>query len=248
MTDAATKTRALLLDIEGTVTPISFVHDILFPFARTHVKDYLIQHSTTAEVAKDTQALFREYSVDLEKREQPPPIENGVWSLDSIIAYVNWLIERDRKSSALKSLQGKIWEQGYRDGSLQAPLFADVVPHLGRLRRQGICIAIFSSGSVLAQKLLFAHTDAGDHCDLIDYYFDTQVGSKVSSSSYQEIAKRLQVLPAEVIFVSDVTNELAAARDAGMSTLLCLRPGNPPQSTAEQFQVIQSFSQILPAV
>jgi 2,3-diketo-5-methylthio-1-phosphopentane phosphatase len=116
------------------------------------------------------------------------------------------------------------------------------------LRRRGICISIFSSGSVLAQKLLFAHTDTGDHCDLIDYYFDTQVGSKVSSSSYQEIAKRLQVLPAEVIFVSDVTNELVAARDAGMSTLLCLRPGNPPQSTAEQFQVIQTFSQILPAV
>ncbi|HEX4900099.1 MAG TPA: hypothetical protein VFV61_06165, partial [Pyrinomonadaceae bacterium] len=93
MTDAATKTRALLLDIEGTVTPISFVHDILFPFARTHVRNYLIQHATTAEVEKDTQALFREYSIDQQKNEQLPQIDTGVWSIDSIIAYVNWLIE-----------------------------------------------------------------------------------------------------------------------------------------------------------
>ncbi len=106
-------------------------------------------------------------------------------------------------------------------------------------------IAIFSSGSVLAQKLLFAHTDTGDHTDLIDQYFDTGVGSKGSSSSYSEIARRLELLPVEIIFVSDVTNELAAARDAGMSTLLCLRPGNQPQFNAEQFQGIQSFSQIL---
>jgi len=248
MTDVATKTRAVLLDIEGTTTPISFVHDILFPFARDHARDYLTQNSQAPEVQADIVALFREHSLDRERGEQPPQIDKVASSIDTIVTYVNWLISRDRKSPALKSLQGKIWQQGYRDGGLKAPLFDDVVPHLGRLRRRGICISIFSSGSVLAQKLLFAHTDTGDHCDLIDYYFDTQVGSKVSSSSYQEIAKRLQVLPAEVIFVSDVTNELVAARDAGMSTLLCLRPGNPPQSTAEQFQVIQTFSQILPAV
>ena len=92
----------------------------------------------------------------------------GSSSIDAIVAYVNWLINRDRKSPALKSLQGKIWEQGYRDGTLKAPLFDDVVPNLRRLRSQGIRIAIFSSGSVLAQKLLFAHTDTGDHSDLID--------------------------------------------------------------------------------
>ena len=155
------------------------------------------------------------------------------------------MIKRDRKSPALKSLQGKIWEQGYRDGILKAPLFDDVVPNLKRLRNEGIRIAIFSSGSVLAQNLLFGHTDTGDHTGLIEHYFDTSVGSKVSSWSYGEIAAQLQLLPAEVIFVSDVANELAAARDAGMSTLLCLRPGNQPQSTAEQFQAIQSFSEIL---
>jgi len=244
MRDVATKTRAVLLDIEGTTTPISFVHDVLFPFARDHVRDYLIQHSKASEVQEDIAALLREHSLDQERGEQPPQIDKAT-SIDAIVVYVGWLINRDRKSPALKSLQGKIWEQGYRDGTLKAPLFDDVVPNLARLRRPGTSIAIFSSGSVLAQKLLFAHTDTGDHSDLIDQYFDTDVGSKVTSSSYSEIARRLDLLPVETIFASDVTAELAAARDAGMRTLLCLRPGNQPQSNAEQFQVIQSFSQIL---
>lgn len=245
MTVAATETRALLLDIEGTVTPISFVHDILFPFARTHARDYLIKHSMTAEVEEDTKALLREYSIDQDRGEQPPQMGNGVWSIASTIAYINWLIERDRKSPALKSLQGKIWEQGYRDGSLKAPLFDDVVPNLQRLRKEGIGISIFSSGSVLAQKLLFAHTETGDHTDFIDQYFDTEVGSKVESASYARIAQRLTLSPEEIIFVSDVTTELKAAREAGMATLLCVRPGNQPQSASEQFEVIHSFSEIL---
>ena len=244
MTDVATKTRAVLLDIEGTTTPISFVHDVLFPFSRDHVRDYLVQHSKATEVQEDIAALLRERSLDQERGEQPPQIDKAT-SIDAIVVYVDWLITRDRKSPALKSLQGKIWEQGYRDGTLKAPLFDDVVPNLGRLRRLGMSVAIFSSGSVLAQKLLFAHTDTGDHSDLIDQYFDTGVGSKVTPSSYSEIARRLDLLPVEIIFASDVTSELAAARDAGMPTLLCLRPGNQPQSNAEQFQVIQNSSQIL---
>ena len=245
MTVVATKTRAVLLDIEGTTTPISFVHDVLFPFARDHVRDYLIKNPAAPEVQEDIAALTREHSLDEARDEQPPQIDDGSSSIDAIVAYVNWLIERDRKSPALKSLQGKIWEQGYRDGSLKAPLFDDVVPNLSRLRRLGMSIAIFSSGSVLAQKLLFAHTETGDHTDLIDQYFDTEVGSKVESASYARIAQRLTLTPEDITFVSDVTNELRAAREAGMATLLCLRPGNQPQSTAEQFQVIQSFSQIL---
>ena len=107
-------------------------------------------------------------------------------------------------------------------------------------------IAIFSSGSVLAQKLLFEHTDTGDHTDLVDQYFDTAVGSKVSSASYSEIARRLELLPTEVIFVSDVTDELKAARETGMQTLLFVRPGNQPQSASNQFQVSHSFLEIPP--
>lgn len=244
MTEFVTRARALLLDIEGTVTPISFVHDILFPFARTHVRDYLVNHSNAAEVQQDIAALRREYSMAKETGEQPPRFDGADWSISAIVAYVNWLIDRDRKSPGLKSLQGKIWEQGYREGILKAPLFIDVVPNLERLRRQGIVVAIFSSGSVLAQKLLFAHTETGDHTDLIEQYFDTGVGSKVNSASYSEIARRLELQPQEIMFVSDVTSELEAARDAGMAMLLCLRPGNQPQSASEQFKKIHNFSEI----
>ena len=247
MTSVAAKTRAVLLDIEGTTTPISFVHDILFPFARDHVRDFLIQNSGAPEVQEDIAALSREYSLDQAGGEQPPQIDKASLSIDAAVAYVNWLIDRDRKSPALKSLQGKIWEQGYRNGSLKAPLFDDVVPNLERLRKAGIGAAIFSSGSVLAQKLLFAHTETGNHTDLLDQYFDTAVGSKVESASYAGIAQRLLFSAAEIVFVSDVTNELKAAREAGMATLLCVRPGNQPQSASEQFEVIHSFSEILPA-
>jgi enolase-phosphatase E1 len=238
------KTRALLLDIEGTVTPISFVHDILFPFARAHVREYLVQHINTAEVQEDIAALRREYANAQETGEQPPKLEPGSWSIDEIVAYVNWLIDRDRKSPALKSLQGKIWEQGYRERTLKAPLFSDVMPNIQRLRNARIGIAIFSSGSVLAQKLLFSHTETGDHTDLIDAYFDTGVGSKVDSESYRKIARQLELLPQEIIFVSDVTSELTAAREAGMTTFLCVRPGNQTQSASDQFNVIHDFSEI----
>jgi enolase-phosphatase E1 len=241
--EGPTKKRVLLLDIEGTVTPISFVHDILFPFARSHVKEFLIQHSTEAEVQTDIAAIVREHSVDVEKGENPPDV--AAESIDSLVSYVNWLIDRDRKSSALKSLQGKIWEQGYCDGSLKAPLFEDVVPNLRRLRANQLSVAIFSSGSVFAQKLLFAHTETGDHTDLIDEYFDTGVGSKGDAESYRKIAGHLKVSPEKTIFVSDVVSELKAASKIGMVTLLCVRPANPPQLDSERFRPIETFSEIL---
>jgi len=242
--EGPTNRGVLLLDIEGTVTPISFVHDILFPFARHHVKEFLIQHSAEAAVQTDIRALVREHSVDVEKGENP--VDVVAESIDSVVTYVNWLIDRDRKSSALKSLQGKIWEQGYRDGSLKAPLFDDVVPNLRRLRASELSVAIFSSGSVFAQKLLFAHTETGDHTDLIDAYFDTGVGRKIDSESYQRIADRLEVQPERMIFVSDVVNELKAAHQTGMATLLCVRPANPPQPESDRFQAIETFSEIRP--
>lgn len=244
MTTSAPKTRALLLDIEGTITPISFVHEVLFPFARHHVRDFLIAHAEETEVQKDIEALASEHSHDQKRGAQPPPLDNGI---DELVAYVHWLIDRDRKSPALKSIQGKIWEQGYREGTLKAPLFDDVVPNLRRLRQKGLRTSIFSSGSVLAQKLLFAHTETGDQTDLIDEYFDTGVGSKVDPGSYRKIARCVDLPPKGILFVSDVTSELEAARDAGMSVFLCVRPGNQSQPDSEMFRVIHSFSDILPA-
>jgi enolase-phosphatase E1 len=157
---------------------------------------------------------------------------------------VNWLIDRDRKSTGLKSLQGKIWKQGYSDGTLKAQLFADVRPALERWRRAGLKISIFSSGSSLAQKLLFAHTEAGDLTRFIDNYFDTTVGSKTDAASYRQIASALSLPAQEILFISDVVPELEAAGAAGMRTLLCVRPGNDSQHLAERYPQIRDFDEI----
>ena len=239
--------RAVLLDIEGTTTPIAFVHEVLFAYARSQVRKYLLEHSGSAEVVADFARLREEHTVDLKQNLQPPPLvaAPGDAEIDSIVAYVNWVIDRDRKSTGLKSLQGKIWKQGYFDGTLKSQIFADVAPALERWHSAGLKISIFSSGSALAQKLLFAHTEAGDLTGFISNYFDTTVGSKTDVQSYRQVAAALDRPASEVLFISDVVAELAAASGAGMKTLLCVRPGNQPQSFPARHQIIQSFDEIL---
>jgi enolase-phosphatase E1 len=237
--------RAILLDIEGTTTPIAFVHEVLFAYARSQVRNFLADQLGSAELAADLARLRDEHAVDTKQNLRPPALVAGPRDaeIDSIVAYVNWLIDRDRKSPALKSLQGKIWKQGYLDGTLKAELFADVAPALERWRRAGLKISIFSSGSTLAQKLLFAHTEAGDLTGLVDKYFDTTVGSKTDVESYRQIAAALGLTASKVLFISDVVGELDAASAAGMQTLLCVRPGNHAQSLADRYQIIQSFDE-----
>jgi enolase-phosphatase E1 len=220
-------TRAFLLDIEGTTTPISFVHDVLFPYARQHFKTFL-DHN---DVTDDLDRLSEEHAGDVEA---PPLIE----------PYIYWLMDHDRKSPALKSLQGKIWERGYRDGSLLATVFDDVPRAFERWSEAGQSVNIFSSGSVLAQKLLFRHTNAGDLTKYLTEYFDTGVGKKTERSSYDKIAVKLQLKSNEIHFVSDVVAELDAAAEAGMKTSLCVRPGNSPQDELKSHPVIKDFSEI----
>ncbi|HEY3279798.1 MAG TPA: acireductone synthase, partial [Gemmatimonadales bacterium] len=152
---ALTNVRAILLDIEGTTTPIEFVHQILFPYARARVQSFLEQHATDPDVQADVARLHEEYAAESPREAGLPP-----WSA---VDYVHWLMDRDRKSTGLKSLQGKIWEAGYRAGELRgrAEVYPDVAPALARWRAQGRDIAIFSSGSVPAQRNLFANTTAG---------------------------------------------------------------------------------------
>jgi enolase-phosphatase E1 len=153
------------------------------------------------------------------------------------------LIDHDRKSTGLKSLQGKIWAQGYREGDLRGEVFPDVPPALERWHRQGIDVAIFSSGSVQAQRNLFASTSAGDLTRLIRAYFDTTTGPKAVSHSYATIAAALGRSPADVLFLSDVATELDAARAAGMRTALCVRaPGSAPPAGAHP--VFHAFDQL----
>lgn len=223
--------RAILLDIEGTTTPIAFVHEVLFSYARDHAKEFLSSNADAEDIAR----LRQEHAADVNNGEQPP---------EELAAYVEWLIARDRKSTGLKSLQGKIWRQGYLDGTLKSQVYEDVAPAFARWRARGMSINIFSSGSVLAQQLLFAHTDAGDLTKFIDQYFDTNVGKKGEAASYRKIADALNLSPSEVMFISDVVTELEAAHHAGMQVLLSIRPGNPPQKSAEKYQAIHNFQDI----
>ena len=235
--------RAILLDIEGTTTPIAFVHEVLFSYARTHARDFLRANFDTTEVSADVALLYEDHAEDVSKGRQPPALDEES-SVDAIAAYVDWLIGHDRKSTGLKSLQGKIWRQGYVDGSLKSQVYADVAPALERWRAQGLSINIFSSGSVLAQQLLFTYTDAGDLTEFIDNYFDTGVGKKGEAESYRHIADALNLRADEVLFISDVIEELDAATEAGMQTRLSIRPGNPPQSNADRYQAIHTFDEI----
>src|SRR5215510_15476261 len=195
---SAGSVQGILLDIEGTTTPIHFVYQVLFPFARAHLKDYLRHNAASEELQRDLSMLRAEHHKDMEQALAPPE-----WDPDaqtkSVVRYVCWLMDRDRKSTGLKSLQGKIWQQGYLDGSLKAEIFGDVPAALDRWQRAGLKICIFSSGSVLAQRLLFAHTVAGDLTGYLEGYFDTTTGPKTEGESYRHIALALQLRPHEVL-------------------------------------------------
>jgi len=239
--------RAILLDIEGTTTPLEFVYKTLFPYARSHVRQFLGRHLASSEVRADITGLRDEHLQDTRQGFNPPLFRQDApeQELESVVSYFEWLVERDRKSMPLKSLQGKIWEEGYRSGELRGEVFDDVPRALARWQEQKKNTCIFSSGSVLAQKLLFAHTTAGDLTRHISHYFDTTTGSKTDTKSYQEIANVLHRLPSEVVFISDVTTELDAAKSAGMQTLLCVRPGNRPQP-ASTYVLIRTLDDVFP--
>ncbi len=219
--------QVILLDIEGTTTPIEFVSEVLFPFARKHVKAFLQKHRSIEKVRADLQGLWRQHQADISQNLAPPPWQGGLSDreLESIVGYVHWLIDQDRKATALKSLQGKIWQAGYQSGDLQGQVYADVPPAFKRWVHQKKDICIFSSGSVLAQKLIFESTAAGDLTQSIRAYFDTTSGAKGEMESYRRIAAELNLPPSKIVFVSDVIRELDAARSAQMQTLLCVRPG-----------------------
>jgi len=220
-------TKGILLDIEGTTTPITFVYDVLFPFARQHAVEHLGD--------EEQLALKAEYDADLAASQTPPAWASGA------LNYVYWLMDQDRKSTALKSLQGKIWQEGYRRGDLHGAVFPDVPVALERWHAAGLDIRIYSSGSILAQKLLFSTTPFGDLTRFMKGYFDTTTGPKAEPSSYEKIATAFSLPPAEIVFVSDVTRELDAAAAAGLQVVLSIRAGNPPQPP-NSYRSIASFA------
>ena len=241
--------RAILLDIEGTTTPIDFVFKTLFPFANARLEDFLRSHVQDAEIA----ALLEELRTSHQGHRGD--VTNGAlaWAdgtneekIASGSRYLYWLIARDSKITPLKTLQGKIWEEGFRSGELKGEVYPDVARAFARWKAQGRRIAIFSSGSVLAQKLLFSHSTAGDLSAFLDGYFDTTAGSKREGESYKKIARAIGVQPQGILFVSDVGEELDAAQAAGMKTAHSLRPGIPALEDLRHRE-IRSFDEILPA-
>ncbi len=237
--------RILLLDIEGTTTPVEFVYEVLFPFARDHLGEFL-QDSWQEEETQEAVALLRTDHLEDLGQHQPPPS----WREDppdqhrlSVENYATWLMTQDRKSTGLKALQGKIWERGYRLGQLRGELYPDVISAFERWARLGKDICIFSSGSILAQQLLFSHTRYGNLKHFIRRHFDTTTGPKKEAGSYQLIAAELKAAPAAIAFVSDVVAELDAAKLCGMSTVLCLRPGlTLPENLGHPY--IETFDEI----
>jgi enolase-phosphatase E1 len=228
---------ALLLDIEGTTTPVSFVYDTLFPYARRHALSFLRARWEEPGVREDLARLREERARE--------PAQAPAWREDpeAVAACVHWLMDRDRKSTGLKSLQGRIWEAGFRSGELRGAVYQDVPRALARWRAQGRRLAIFSSGSVLAQKLHFSHSTGGDLTVHLEAYFDTTAGPKREPGSYARIAARLALQSSAVLFLSDLAEELDAARAAGMGTALVAREGG---GGAGPDRVVRSFDEVFP--
>jgi enolase-phosphatase E1 len=229
----------VLLDVEGTTTPVDFVTRVLFPYAHARVEPFLTQHASEPEVAKDMADLREEHAREVEAGHKPP---GGADSPAALAVYARWLMDQDRKTTPLKSLQGKIWAEGYRAGELTGQVYEDVPRAFKRWTEAGQKVAIFSSGSVLAQKLIFANTQYGDLTPYLSAYFDTTTGPKVGADSYVRIAASLGHAPAEVLFVSDAFVELQAAHKAGLETALAVRSETLP--TSEAHRPVLSFDDL----
>jgi enolase-phosphatase E1 len=238
---------AILLDIEGTTTPIEFVYEVLFPFAYQHARDFIWQYRKSADLLADVAGLNLEYLADSECGGETPTWRDDSdesW-LESVTAYVHWQMQQDRKSTALKSLQGKIWEAGYLSGRLLGQVYPDVPAAFARWFQQEKRIYIYSSGSILAQKLLFAHSSDGDLSGYINDYFDTTTGAKTAHTSYYAISEKVALPAREILFLSDVIAELDAARDADMLTTLCVRPGTTEVEPSTH-PVVQTLAVVFP--
>ncbi len=209
--------RAILVDIEGTTSSIRFVHDVLFPYARQRLPAFVVTHGDRPEVQHWLHEAARE--AGLVAAEQQEMID----------LLVGW-IDADRKSTALKALQGMIWEEGYRSGEFRAHVYDDAVARLREWHARGIPMYVYSSGSVAAQKLFFSHSEAGDLEPLFSGHFDTETGAKRETGSYRRIAEAIGVPAREILFLSDIVEELDAAAAAGLrTTLLARAPGRCPQ-------------------
>jgi len=203
--------KAVLNDIEGTTSSLTFVKDVLFPYARLRMADFVGTHGDEEEVRR----LLNEVSIEAGR---------NLSDTQAVDQLVQW-IDQDRKITPLKVLQGLIWEEGFRRGEFVGHVYEDAALKLREWHESGIRLYIYSSGSVHAQKLLFSHTDQGDLTPLFSGYFDTRVGAKQDVESYRRIAGEIGLVPGSILFLSDIGSELDAAQEAGMATGWLVREG-----------------------
>ncbi|MBS3955479.1 MAG: acireductone synthase [Methylomicrobium sp.] len=204
--------KAIVTDIEGTTSSLSFVKEVLFPYSRQHLADFVRGHADEPDVKNilaDTEQLLGK-KTDI----------NGL-----IDQFISW-IDQDQKITPLKSLQGLIWEHGYQTGDFKGHLYEDAQQCLTAWKERGIALYVYSSGSVYAQKLLFGHTGYGDLTPLFSGYFDTQIGGKKEQDSYTAIADQIGLPPLDILFLSDIKEELDASKAAGFKTTWLVREGN----------------------
>lgn len=220
--------KAIITDIEGTTSSILFVKDVLFPYARANLADYVRSHADDPQVKILLEDVGKEVGDSL--------------STGQIIDQLIQWLDEDKKATPLKSLQGLIWEDGYRQGDFKGHLYPDAASNLKAWRDQGLDLYVYSSGSVYAQKLLFAHTEYGDLTPLFSGYFDTHIGGKKEQQSYDNIAAQLAIPAKQLLFLSDIKEELDAAKAAGFETIWLVRDSTPdPQAEHRQ---VNSFDQI----
>jgi enolase-phosphatase E1 len=224
--------RAVLVDIEGTTSTIAFVHEVLFPYADEHLDAYVAAHREDPDVA---QALID--AAQLAGLE--PDVDDA-----TVLAHLHAWIAEDRKATPLKTLQGLIWAEGYAENGLRGHVYPDAAAGLRRWHDAGLALYVYSSGSVEAQRVLFANSVHGDLTPLFSGNFDTAVGSKRASASYSVIADVIGFAPGDVVFLSDVDAELDAARRAGMQTMRLLRPADTPAGATTAHPSAVSFDEL----
>ncbi|MDH5655505.1 MAG: acireductone synthase [Spirochaetia bacterium] len=221
--------RAVLTDIEGTTSSLSFVKDVLFPYARKHIAEFVQKHYENPSIQPSLSEIRKETGKDLNQKE-------------IIETLISW-IDQDRKITPLKTLQGILWEEGYKNRDFFGHIYEDAKENLEKWKNENLLLYVYSSGSVYAQKLLFANTEFGDLTWLFSGHFDTTSGQKKDSSSYNAIASSTGLEPETILFLSDIREELAAASQAGMRVCLLAREGIPDP----EFHTVQSFNEIHPS-
>lgn len=226
-----TQPKFILTDIEGTTTSVSFVYEVLFPYFRENIhKTIELQHLKSVQ---DVFSQTIEWVKDTENRTISTPSE--------IIEVLNQWSQEDKKITPLKTLQGILWEEAYTSGTIQGHVYDDVAPALKRWKEKGIQLGVFSSGSIAAQKLIFGYSVAGDLTPYFSAYFDTSTGGKREAATYQLIAEKLGILASEILFLSDITEELQAAASADLQTIQLVRD----ETIANWNATAPSFASIL---